>query len=64
MISPARRNIWADFDRHKPANWQQLVAQLTWFFHWGPRDAFDLTWRELLWWNDRANDVMKALGKS
>jgi hypothetical protein len=34
-----------------------LIAQLTWFFHWSPRDAWGLTGTEIMWWVEQANRI-------
>ncbi len=38
----------------------ELVAELTRFYGWGPRDALDLPWSELAWWNAQAVRMMEA----
>ncbi|WP_238327685.1 GpE family phage tail protein [Paraburkholderia mimosarum] len=30
---------------------------MTWFFHWGPRDAGALTWTELREWHSQAQRI-------
>jgi hypothetical protein len=34
-----------------------LIADLTRFWGWGPRDAWDLTGTEMLWWAEQANRI-------
>ena len=36
------------------------MADLTKFYGWGPRDALDLTWSELAWWNEQAVRMVKT----
>jgi hypothetical protein len=36
------------------------VADLTKFYGWGPREALDLTWSELEWWNEQAVRMVKT----
>jgi hypothetical protein len=36
-----------------------LRAQLARFYHWGPREAEDLTGAEMQWWSDQANVMVE-----
>ena len=31
-----------------------MIAEVTWFYRWGPRDVAALTWTEVTWWNAQA----------
>ncbi|PSY65661.1 hypothetical protein C7B16_10730 [Escherichia sp. 20412-1] len=46
------------------SHWQAKAAELTWFFHWSPRDAWGLTMSELAWWRAQASriNVLRAGG--
>ncbi|EHR8986881.1 GpE family phage tail protein [Escherichia coli] len=39
------------------SDWQDRAAELTWFFHWPPRDAWGLTATEIAWWCDQARRI-------
>ncbi|MFP4895824.1 GpE family phage tail protein [Paraburkholderia sp. EG304] len=34
-----------------------MIAEVTWFYHWGPRDAGALTWTELREWFEQAQRI-------
>ncbi|WP_373322243.1 hypothetical protein [Paraburkholderia adhaesiva] len=34
---------------------------MTWFYHWGPRDAGALTWTELAAWHAQAQRIARNL---
>lgn len=36
-----------------PSNWMDIVAEVTRFYRWGPRDAWGLTWSRLSWWRSQ-----------
>jgi hypothetical protein len=40
-----------------PVNWRDLIADVSRFWGWGPRDGWDLTGTELMWWLDQANRI-------
>lgn len=40
-----------------PGNWRELIADLTRFWGWGPKDAWGLTGTQILWWTDQASRV-------
>jgi hypothetical protein len=35
-----------------------LTADLAYIWHWSPREAFDLTATELVWWLDQTNRII------
>jgi Phage P2 GpE len=37
-----------------------VVADVTWLYHWGPRDAGALTWTELAQWHAQAHRILRA----
>ncbi len=37
--------------------WQQLAADATYFYKWGPHDAWSLTKSRLRWWVENANRI-------
>ncbi|NHB89612.1 hypothetical protein C5471_18680 [Photorhabdus tasmaniensis] len=39
--------------------WQQLAADVTFHYRWGPRDAWLLTRSRLEWWVEQANRISK-----
>ena len=43
-----------------PANVRDLVADVTHFYGWGPRDAGTLTWSELAEWIAQARRIKQA----
>lgn len=47
-----------------PCNWRELMADVTWFFRWSPRDVGDLTIPELLWWAEQARRIQQERGGS
>lgn len=38
------------------------MADVTYFYRWGPREAQSLTWRELDFWLTQAERINKAQG--
>ncbi|CAI1756687.1 Uncharacterised protein [Serratia proteamaculans] len=40
--------------------WQQLAAEVTKYYGWGPRDAWSLTRTRLDFWADQARRINKA----
>lgn len=42
-----------------PPNLRDVVAEVTWFYHWGPREAGALTWSELKWWHAQAQRILQ-----
>ncbi|WP_240766203.1 GpE family phage tail protein [Escherichia coli] len=43
--------------------WQEDAAELTWFFHWSPREAWRLTMTEIIWWkaqSERISELMEG----
>jgi hypothetical protein len=40
-----------------PGNWRDLIADLTRFWGWGPKAAWNLTGTQLLWWTEQANRI-------
>lgn len=45
-----------------PTNWRDVIADLTAFYHWGPHDAWGLSWfgdGGLAWWNEQAKRMSK-----
>jgi hypothetical protein len=38
-----------------------LIAEITKFYGWGPRDAWCLTLKELDWWNEQAGRIAKKM---
>ncbi|TDB43323.1 hypothetical protein C5468_23735 [Photorhabdus luminescens subsp. mexicana] len=40
-------------------SWQQLAADVTFYYKWGPRDAWSLTRTRLEWWVEQANRLSK-----
>lgn len=45
--------------RRWPDDWRDLVANLTKYYGWGPRDAWSLTWTEMQWWANQAIRMSK-----
>ncbi|CAG9248575.1 hypothetical protein BDI4_270015 [Burkholderia diffusa] len=37
-----------------------MIADVTWFFRWGPRDALGLTWPELAEWRAQALRIIRV----
>jgi hypothetical protein len=37
-----------------------LVADLTKYYGWGPKEAMDLPWSELAWWNAQAVRMVRS----
>ncbi|NPD67303.1 GpE family phage tail protein [Lichenicola cladoniae] len=48
------------FRHAQPGNWEQLTAQLSKWFGWGPRECWDLPVSEITWWLERANEQAAA----
>jgi hypothetical protein len=44
--------------RRWPGNWRDLTADLARFWRWGPRECWEITGTELLWWLDQANRII------
>jgi hypothetical protein len=44
----------------RPRNWRELCADLTFYFHWSPRDVWELTMTEILWWAAQAERQIAA----
>lgn len=44
-----------------PPNLRDVVADVTHFYHWGPRDAGALTWAELAEWHAQAQRILRTL---
>lgn len=38
-------------------SWQRLAAKVTWFYRWGPRDAWLLSKSRLHWWVEQAEEI-------
>jgi len=36
-----------------------LIADVTYYYGWGPNAGWSLTWSKLLWWNDQAKRINK-----
>jgi hypothetical protein len=36
-----------------------LIADLTRWWHWGPRDAWNLDGTQLKWWAEQANRIVE-----
>jgi hypothetical protein len=34
-----------------------VVADVTYYYRWGPREAASLTWTELAWWLEQARRI-------
>ncbi|MFM0464680.1 hypothetical protein PQR34_42885 [Paraburkholderia sediminicola] len=49
------------FFRVVPANLRDIVADVTHFYGWGPRDAGALTWTELSGWLAQARRIQAAM---
>ncbi|WP_233863480.1 GpE family phage tail protein [Paraburkholderia adhaesiva] len=49
------------FFRVVPPNLRDVIADVTWFFHWGPRDAGALTWTELAQWHEQARRIARNM---
>ncbi|NHB94779.1 hypothetical protein C5469_22745 [Photorhabdus cinerea] len=39
--------------------WQRLAADVTFYYKWGPRDAWLLSKTRLEWWANQANRISK-----
>jgi hypothetical protein len=52
-------SFFGQLQRDWPERWEDLIAELTRYFSWGPRDAWVLTSRELLWWQAQAERLNK-----
>lgn len=44
-----------------PANLRDVIADVTHFYHWGPRDALALTWTELAEWHRQAQRILRRM---
>lgn len=50
--------IYKVFGIQSLGEWQQLAAEATYFYKWGPHEAWSLTKSRLLWWVDNANRII------
>lgn len=45
------------FGARSVREWQQLAAKVTYFYRWGPHEAWSLTKSRLLWWIENVNRI-------
>jgi hypothetical protein len=53
------REVLRGFFASSPDNWQEIVAEVTSQWGWGPDDAWGLTWTMTQWWLDQGNRIAK-----
>ncbi|OWF85507.1 hypothetical protein B4914_17095 [Yersinia entomophaga] len=39
--------------------WLETLADVTYYYGWGPADAWSLTYNRLLWWCEQAQRINK-----
>jgi len=45
------------------ANLDDMIAEVTLFYRWGPHDAIGLTWSRFKFWMNQARRINAARGK-
>lgn len=40
--------------------WRELAADMTYFYKWGPRDAWGLSYSQLMFWIEQAVRIRHA----
>ncbi|EKN5029966.1 hypothetical protein DVQ33_05650 [Yersinia enterocolitica] len=37
--------------------WREIIADVTYYYSWGPGDAWSLTYSNLIWWCQQAERI-------